>query len=167
MPKILPKYTRILDLRNNEIASVAPLEQNPYYKNVWDLYLDNNKISNIGVLEGSYWLRHFRTLSLKKNKLRKVSSVKFTVYTKINNMRFYVSLNRNIVRYLQQTLNKTILLCSSFTSFTMFTKISVHNYLCTNTQGSKQVLYVWPKDSSVISLVIFIRRHLGALSFSF
>lgn len=75
MPEHLPKYTRILHLEDNEIDSVSPLKNNPYYRHIWDLYLDNNKISNIGVLEGSYWLSHFRTLSLRGNKLRKVSGI--------------------------------------------------------------------------------------------
>ncbi|CAH1964948.1 unnamed protein product [Acanthoscelides obtectus] len=72
LPSSLPNNTRTLHLEGNSIASLEPLNNNPVYESLWDLYLDTNDVSSIDDLEGSFWLKHFREFSLKGNKLTKI-----------------------------------------------------------------------------------------------
>ncbi|XP_057660029.1 protein singed wings 2 [Diorhabda carinulata] len=74
LPGQLPAYTRILHLENNNIDNIKSLTTNPYYGQVWDLYVDNNSIESISYLEGSYWISHFRIFSIRGNKLRELPS---------------------------------------------------------------------------------------------
>lgn len=58
-----------------QITSLDPVNEDPSYENLRELYADNNLITSILPLEGSKFINSFVALSLRNNKLKSVSDI--------------------------------------------------------------------------------------------
>ncbi|XP_044766431.1 protein halfway [Coccinella septempunctata] len=78
MPTPLPPNTVSLNIANNNITSLAAVNNDISYVHLRELYADNNQITSVLPLEGSKFISNFVVLSLRNNKIDSLPTYMFS-----------------------------------------------------------------------------------------